>query len=85
MRVITGYLRQDEGTVHVGDHDVSQNPIDAKALIGYLPESAPLYQEMKVCAFLSFAAAMRGLSGSARASASSLNPSVKKPPSTACL
>ncbi len=66
MRVITGYLPADGGRVRVGRHDVAEAPVAAKELIGYLPEGAPLYDEMKVVAFLKFVAAVRGLSGAAR-------------------
>ncbi len=66
MRVITGYLHQDSGSVHVGGHDMREEPMLGKALIGYLPESAPLYEEMKVRAFLEFSAALRKLDGRRR-------------------
>jgi ABC-2 type transport system ATP-binding protein len=69
MRMITGYLPPNSGTAVVCGHDVIRNPIDAKERIGYLPESAALYPEMKVVAFLKFAAAMRGLTGKARSEA----------------
>jgi len=45
---------------------VNEDPIPAKRLMGYLPESAPCYSDMTVHGFLSFAAEMRGLHGSAR-------------------
>ena len=63
MRMITGYLRLDGGSVRIGGYDIETQPMHAKKRIGYLPESAPLYEEMKVRAFLNFTAAMRGLSG----------------------
>ncbi len=63
MRVITGYLPPDGGTAIVGKHDITEEAIQAKSLIGYLPENAPLYEEMKVDAFLCFVAAMHGLGG----------------------
>ena len=55
MRMITGYIPPTAGVVRIGDHDVTEKPIDAKRLIGYLPESAPLYTDMTVEGFLGFA------------------------------
>ncbi len=66
MRMITGYLPPNSGTAVVCGHDIVKAPIAAKESMGYLPESAALYPEMKVVAFLKFAAAMRGLKGAAR-------------------
>ncbi|MEC7883359.1 MAG: ATP-binding cassette domain-containing protein [Verrucomicrobiota bacterium] len=63
MRMITGYIPPTAGVVRVGDHDVTENPIDAKRLIGYLPESAPLYTDMTVEGFLGFCAEVRGIKG----------------------
>ncbi|OGA23712.1 MAG: ABC transporter ATP-binding protein [Betaproteobacteria bacterium RIFCSPLOWO2_02_FULL_67_19] len=66
MRMITGFYPPTSGRVSVGGHDVSEAPLAAKRLIGYLPESAAAYPEMTVEGFLKFAAAMRGLEGEAR-------------------
>jgi len=64
--MITGFYPPTSGRVSVGGHDVSEAPLAAKRLIGYLPESAAAYPEMTVEGFLKFAAAMRGLEGEAR-------------------
>ena len=69
MRIITGFYPATSGRVTVGGHDVAVDPIRAKALIGYLPESAPSYADMTVQGFLSFIADLRGLSGSAKKAA----------------
>ncbi|HEX5612825.1 MAG TPA: ATP-binding cassette domain-containing protein [Burkholderiales bacterium] len=69
MRMITGFYPPTSGRVSVGGHDVSAEPLAAKRLIGYLPESAASYPDMTVESFLGFIAAMRGLEGSARKSA----------------
>jgi ABC-2 type transport system ATP-binding protein len=69
MRIITGFYPATSGRVTVGGHDVATDPIRAKALIGYLPESAPSYADMTVHGFLSFIADLRGLSGSAKKAA----------------
>ena len=66
MRMITGFIPPTEGKVTVGGHDMVENPIPAKALIGYLPENAPAYSDMTVWSFLNFAAELRGLRGDAR-------------------
>jgi ABC-2 type transport system ATP-binding protein len=69
MRMITGYLPSTEGTVTIGGFDISENPLEAKRRIGYLPENAPIYSDMSVAGFLSFCAEMRGLFGAAKTKA----------------
>ncbi len=66
MRMITGFMPPSSGRVTVGGHDVAESPLEAKRLIGYLPESAASYSDMTVRGFLNFAAEMRGLRGAAR-------------------
>ena len=66
MRMITGFYPPDSGTIKVGNHDVLEDPIAAKRLIGYLPENAPSYSDMTVRGFLGFAAEVRGLRGAAK-------------------
>src|SRR6478735_1878566 len=66
MRMITGFMPPTEGSVTVGGFDVEDSPLEAKRLIGYLPENAAAYPDMTVEGFLNFAAELRGLSGSAR-------------------
>src|SRR5215467_6405602 len=63
MRMITGFIPPTEGKITVGGYDMIENPIPAKALIGYLPENAPAYLDMTVYGFLSFTAELRGLRG----------------------
>jgi gliding motility-associated transport system ATP-binding protein len=69
MRMITGFIPPTEGTVTVGGFDVVEEPLRAKALIGYLPENAPAYAEMSVERFLGFVAELRGLRGAERKAA----------------
>jgi ABC-2 type transport system ATP-binding protein len=69
MRMITGYLPSTQGTVTIGGFDISENPLEAKRRIGYLPENAPIYSDMSVAGFLSFCAEMRGLYGAAKTKA----------------
>lgn len=66
MKMITGFLPPTEGTAMIGGHDVRLKPREAKRLLGYLPESGPLYQEMTVLEFLRFIGEIRGLAGAAR-------------------
>ncbi len=66
MRMLTGYMPPTSGKVSIGGREVTEDPIAAKKLVGYLPESAPSYSDMTVRGFLSFCAELRGLSGSAR-------------------
>ena len=66
MRMVTGFIPPTSGRITVGGHDVVQEPIAAKRLIGYLPENAPGYADMTVQGFLNFAAELRGMRGDAR-------------------
>jgi ABC-2 type transport system ATP-binding protein len=66
MRMITGFIPPTAGTVSVGGHDMIENPIPAKKLIGYLPENAPSYTDMTVYGFLNFCGEIRGLRGDDR-------------------
>ncbi len=69
MRMITGFIPPTSGTVRVGPYDMLQEPIQAKRLLGYLPENAPAYTDMTVYGFLAFAAELRGMRGDAKKSA----------------
>ena len=69
MRMLTGFLPPSGGKVTLGGFDIADNPIPAKKLIGYLPESAPAYTDMTVFGFLDFTAEIRGLRGDAKKSA----------------
>jgi ABC-2 type transport system ATP-binding protein len=69
MRMITGYLPPTEGTVTIGGFDITENSLEARRRIGYLPENAPIYSDMSVAGFLSFCAEMRGLFGPAKTEA----------------
>ena len=62
MKMIAGFVAPTSGNVKVCGHDVVDDPIAAKSLIGYLPEGAPSYAEMTPHQFLRFIARMRGMS-----------------------
>jgi len=66
MRMLTGFIPPTSGKITIGGHDVVEEPLPAKRLIGYLPENAPGYADMTVHGFLNFAAELRGLRGDAR-------------------
>jgi ABC-2 type transport system ATP-binding protein len=63
MKIITGFLAPSSGSASVDGFDISENPIEAKALIGYLPEGAPCYGDMTTLEFLRFIAQVRGFHG----------------------
>jgi ABC-2 type transport system ATP-binding protein len=59
MRILTGFVPPSDGRVSIAGHDVFDEPIAARSAIGYLPETPPLYPEMKVRAYLEFVAAIK--------------------------
>lgn len=61
MNVMTGYIAASSGTVKIDGHDILQEPLAAKACIGYLPEVPPLYTGMTVWEYLMFAAQLKGV------------------------
>lgn len=63
MRMVTGYLPPTGGSIEIDGTDILADELGAKAKIGYLPENAPLYNDMSVFDFLAFTAEMRGLRG----------------------
>src|SRR5687768_13555463 len=66
MRMITGFIPPTSGRASVGGFDITEKPIEAKRLLGYLPENAPAYTDMTVNGFLGFCAEIRGLRGEAK-------------------
>ncbi|MFC4262717.1 gliding motility-associated ABC transporter ATP-binding subunit GldA [Ferruginibacter yonginensis] len=61
MKMITGYLVADEGTILVDGIDVAKDVVAAKSKIGYLPEANPLYADMYVREYLHFVAGVHQL------------------------
>jgi ABC-2 type transport system ATP-binding protein len=59
MKILTGYLYPDEGSVYVNGLDVLERTREVQAQIGYLPENAPLYPELSVQAYLQLMADLR--------------------------
>src|ERR1019366_6917733 len=61
MRIITGYMPATAGTVLIDGLDIFSQSLEARRKIGYLPESPPLYPDMRVEAYLRFVAKLRGV------------------------
>ncbi len=63
MRILTTYLYPSSGTAKIEKYDILENPIEVRKLIGYLPEIAPLYPDMRVDDYLKFVGESRALAG----------------------
>ncbi|HMC64948.1 MAG TPA: ATP-binding cassette domain-containing protein, partial [Gemmataceae bacterium] len=66
MRILTTYLPATSGIARVAGHDVMTESMDVRRNIGYLPESVPLYQEMRVEEYLHYRAKLKGVERKAR-------------------
>jgi ABC-2 type transport system ATP-binding protein len=67
MKIITGFLEPDGGTVEVAGLSVATHPLETRQRLGYLPENAPAYGEMTADGFLRFIAEARGVAQAAAA------------------
>ncbi len=72
MKMLTGNLAPSQGSVKICGIDMIENPKEAKALIGYLPEMRPLYKELTVDEYLTIAARLH------RVSAKHIKPAVEE-------
>ncbi|MBP7434450.1 ATP-binding cassette domain-containing protein [bacterium] len=72
MKMITGYMPPDTGTIKVKNEDILKDPVNARISIGYLPENNPLYLDMTVAEYLNFIAEMRGIENREKAIDSAL-------------
>ena len=61
MKILTGYHFPTSGSAKINGYDVYENPLEVKKSIGYLPEMAPLYNDLNVYEYLSFIADVRKL------------------------
>ena len=61
MRILTGYMPATEGNAIVAGFDVFDQPVEAKRRTGYLPETPPLYPDMRVGEYLDFVARIKGV------------------------
>jgi ABC-2 type transport system ATP-binding protein len=64
MRMLTCFLTPTGGTATVAGYDILEHPMEVKKRIGYLPETPPVYLEMRIAEYLSFVGQLKGLSGS---------------------
>lgn len=62
MKILTCFISPTEGTAEVGGWDVFDNPLEARSVLGYLPQRASLYPDMGVVEYLEFAADLRAIS-----------------------
>lgn len=63
MKIITTYTAPTSGTASVAGFDVMEHPLDVRRVIGYLPETVPLYADMLVSEYLEFVGEARHLNG----------------------
>src|SRR6476619_3455706 len=63
MRMLTCFLTPSAGTATVAGFDILEQPLEVKKRIGYLPETPPVYPEMRISEYLSFVGQLKGLSG----------------------
>ena len=67
MRILTGYMPPSEGSATVAGFDLARSPREAKRVIGYLPETPPLYPEMRVCDYVAYVAKLHDVPRALRA------------------
>jgi len=68
LRMLTGFFKPSSGSIKVKDLNIDENMLEVKQIMGYLPESAPLYHEMLVYDYLGYIANIRGLDNTQKAS-----------------
>ena len=61
LRMLTGFLKPSDGTIRVKNNEIDQQPLEIKRIMGYLPESAPLYHEMLTYDYLNYIADIRDI------------------------
>jgi len=59
LRMLTGFLQPTAGSIQVKDYSIDEHPLEIKKILGYLPESAPLYHDMLVFDYLGYVADIR--------------------------
>ncbi|MDP3277656.1 MAG: ATP-binding cassette domain-containing protein [Deltaproteobacteria bacterium] len=65
LRMMSGFLPPTSGSISIDGLDVQESSLQARAKIGYMPESTPLYPELRVREFLAFRAEIKGIRGGA--------------------
>jgi ABC-2 type transport system ATP-binding protein len=66
MKMISGFVAPSAGSASICGHDIQTDRLAAQRRLGYLPEGAPLYADMRPLQFLEFIADVRGLAGQER-------------------
>ncbi len=66
LRMLTGFLKPSSGSIQVKDYSIDQHPLEIKKILGYLPESAPLYHDMLVFDYLNYVADIREIDNSSK-------------------
>ncbi len=61
LRMLTCYLKPDSGAISIGRYNVDDSPVEVRKIIGYLPESAPVYGDMLAYDYLAYIAEVRGI------------------------
>jgi ABC-2 type transport system ATP-binding protein len=61
LRMLAGFLGRSGGSIRIAGFDLDQAPLEAKQRVGYMPETVPLYPEMRVREYLRFRAELKGV------------------------
>lgn len=61
MRILSGYIPPTLGKVEIGGWDIMENSIKSRSILGYMPETVPLYMDMTVFEYLQYMASLRGV------------------------
>ncbi len=69
LRMLAGFLGPSAGRIRIGGHDIAEEPLRAREKLGYMPETSPLYPEMRVREYLAFRAEVKRIPRGARAQA----------------
>ncbi|MRG91780.1 ABC transporter ATP-binding protein [Polyangium spumosum] len=69
LRMLAGFLGPSSGRIRIGGHDIGEEPLLAREKLGYMPETSPLYPEMRVREYLAFRAELKRVPRGARARA----------------
>lgn len=69
MQILSGNLAPSRGSIRIAGYDLLENPRDAKAALGYLPEQPPLYRELTVDEYLDYCAALNRIARGKRKTA----------------
>ena len=63
MKMLTGFLSPDTGTINISNMSASTNTLDIQKIIGYLPENCPVWPEMSIIEYLDFQLSLKNIYG----------------------